>query len=976
MSTLLEDAGETEAPTASIGAGVMAPRRLDRGVCVGRFVILDRVGEGGMGVVYKAYDPDLERAVALKFLHVTTGDSQPSSGRRERLLREAKALARLSHPNVLAVYDVGTFDSDVFLATEFVEGTTLSSWLHDEKRSRAELLRAVLASGDGLAAAHRAGLVHRDFKPANVIVGKDGRVRVLDFGLARAESAESASLREIALASPLDSVSASPRPQGRSAHPTDVTKREGASSLSAARTREPTIQELPSSISSPVSSRSQDSPSSGLLDMTITEFGQILGTPRFMAPEQHLGRTADARSDQFSFCVTLYEALYGEFPFEGRGEEYAANVTQGRIRNPTPGSDVPRWLRAILLRGLSVAPGDRFASMDQILAELRRDPHAKRNRWAAIAGAALLVVGVTVGVRSARRAEEAPCRGAEKKLVGVWDDARKRAVHDAFVATGSATAEDTYARVAGALDSYAHGWVAMHTDACEATRVRGEQSADLLDLRVECLNERLEELRAQVDVLAHADSSALGKAVQAVRALPRFDACADAAALRAPIRPPADAAARARVDAVRVEIAQAKALQRAGSYEAAKAIATKATDEAAALAYRPVEAEALFELGDLQDDEGDYTLAEHTLRRSAAAAIAGGHEAQAARSLTAIVAEVGLREAHFESAHEWALLAQAEVDRSNDPFVKGELPRNVARVFTREGKYEDARANAEKCLAIWEPALGEDDYAIAGALTDLGNTFFSEGRYPEAITRYERSLAIQEKALGPTSPSLGPNLNNLGEVYNKLGDYDRATQSLSRARSVWEGALGPDHPKVALATENLATTRRLQGDADAALDLAKHALAIWQKALGDEHPDVALGLFGVAEGLRMKGEYVEALAMHERALAMRERILGPKHSDVAESLVAVGETRLDEGHGELATAPLERALSLMDADTVDAVTLGDARFDLARALAKADPARSLAEARRARESYEAVAGMGSRAKARLADIDAWIAKAK
>ncbi len=968
MSPPDDDANETSAPTASVHSGVIAPRRLERGVCVGRFVILDRVGEGGMGVVYKAYDPELERAVALKFLHMSTDGSLPSSGRRERLLREAKALARLAHPNVLAVFDVGTFEGDVFLATEFVEGPTLGAWARLEKRTRAEILRAVLSAGDGLAAAHRAGLVHRDFKPANVILGNDGRVRVLDFGLARAESIENSSLRADSLVPPPDRPPASQRTGAA----TQVTKRNELETVSVGpkSQHEPTIGDahVPSQSAPPASRRSQDSPSSGLLDMTITEFGQILGTPRFMSPEQHLGRTADARSDQFSFCITLYELLYSEFPFDGRGDDYAANVTQGRVRPPPPGSDVPRWLRAILLRGLSVVASDRFTSMDELLAELRRDPNAKRRRWLAIGATVVLFAAAALGVRSARRVEEAPCRGAEKKLAGVWDDARKHAVHDAFVATKSAHAEDAYTRVASALDDYASGWVAMHTEACEATRVRGEQSSELLDLRVECLSERLEELRAQVDVLARADANSVSKAVQAVRALPRFNACADAAALRAPVRPP-NADARARVDGVRIEIAQAKALQRAGSYESAKTLATRATDEAAALAYRPVEAEALFVLGDLQDDEGDYATAEHTLRRSAAAAIAGGHEAQAARALTAIVAEVGLREAHFDAAHEWALLAQAEVDRSSDPFVKGELARNVARVFFREGKYEDARANAERCLGIWEPAFGAGDYAVAGALTDLGNTFFAEGKYPEAIARYEESLAILEKILGPTSPSLGPNLNNLGEVYDKLGDYDRALPSLERARAVWEAALGPDHPKVALATEGLSTSHRLKGDADGSLDLAKRALAIWQKALGDEHPDVALGMYGVAEALRAKGAFDESLAMHERALAMRERTLGPKHSDVAESLVAIGETRLAQGHADLAAAPLDRALGILEADSVDPVTLGDAQLDLARALAKSDPARSRALAARARDAY---ASAGSRAVKRLADISAWI----
>jgi tetratricopeptide (TPR) repeat protein len=891
---------------------VTTGRNLDRGTFVGRYVVIARVGEGGMGVVYRAYDPELERAVALKFLHVTTEET-PGSARGDRLQREAKALARLSHPNVLAVFDVGTFDDDVFIATEFVEGPTLAVWTHETKRSQKEILGALIAAGDGLAAAHRAGLVHRDFKPANVIIATDGRPRVLDFGLARSDT------------------------------------------------------------SLPPPPMEAESPSSGLLSKDITQAGQILGTPRYMAPEQHVGRTADARSDQFAFCVTLYDALYGEFPFDGRGEEYAANVTVGRLRNAPPGTDVPRRLRAILLRGLSVSPSDRYASMDELLAELRYDPTAKRNRWLGVAGAVTLFAIAGLGVRGARRAEEAPCRGAEKKLLGVWDDARKQAMHEAFAASRALGAEDTFARTSAALSDYTSAWVAMHTDACEATHVRKEQSTELLDLRVECLNERLEEVRAQVDVLAHADAPMVGKAVQAIHALPRLDQCADTAALRAPIRPPDDPDARTRVDAVRGEVARAKALQRSGSYDAAKAIASQSVTEATAIGYRPAEAEALFVLGDLQDDEGDYATAERTLRESAATAIAGGHEAQAARAFTALVVEVGLREARFAEAHEWARFAQAEVDRVSDPFVRGELPRNVARVFVREGKYDDARASTEKCLSIWEPALGRDDYAVAGAVTDLGNTFFMQGRYSEAIARYERSLAIQEKVLGEQSPSLAPNLNNLGEVYDTLGDYGRAEASLTRARDLWQAALGPDHPKVALALENLSTARRLQGDAAGALQLANRALAIWKASASGDHPDVALGLQGVAEALRAKGDYDGALATAEQALAMRERVLGPKHEEIAESLVTIGETRLDQGRSSLAVEPLQRALGILEAAPNDAVSLGDARFDLARALSASDPERSRAIAEQARASYALAAPNIPRAAARVSEIDTWLA---
>jgi serine/threonine protein kinase/tetratricopeptide (TPR) repeat protein len=946
--------------TAETGVAGEVPRParplLERGVLVGRYVILGWLGSGGMGVVYKAYDPELERAVALKLLHASGApdalSASSASSRRDRLFREAKALARLSHPHVLAIFDVGTFEADVFLATEFVEGPTLADWLKEgpAPRTRAEIVSALIDAGEGLAAAHRAGLVHRDFKPANVIVGKDGRVRVLDFGLARAEAIDAAPPP-----TPMRS-SVGDRAAAPVAHPS------GSASVSATRTAP----------LAPAGASSMTTPSAGLLDLTITQHGQIIGTPRFIAPEQHVGHVADARSDQFSFCVSLYDALYGEFPFEGRGEEYARNVLHGRVRNPPAGSDVPRWLRLILLRGLSEEPADRFASMDELLTALRNDPGIARRRWLAIGAGAAVVLSAGLALRLARPNAETPCRGAERKLAGVWDDARKGAMHAAFAATGEANAEDAFARTRTALDDYARGWVAMHTDACEATRVRGEQSEEMLDLRVECLRERLEDLRAQVDVFAHAEAATVEKAIPAARALPRLQACADAAALRAPIRPPADEGARTHVEAIRSALARAKAEQRAGNYNGALTIATKSADEASALAYRPVEAEALYVLGDVQDDLGDYPLSEATLRRAFAAALAGRHEAQAARALTALVAGVGLRQARFTEAHGWATFAEAEMEHLSDPFVRGELARNEGRLYVREEKYGDARQAIEKCLSIWEPTLGQDDYAVAGPRTDLGNVFFLQGDLDAAGKEYARSLAVLERTLGPDSPSLAPNLNNLGEIALDRGEYDAAAQSLERARKLWETAFGPEHPKVSLALYNLARTRLEQGDPEAALAMFERALAIWKKALPAEHPDVALGMHGVAEGLRAKRDYAGALASEEASLAMREKIYGPSGYALAESLVSIGETRLAEGLATTAEAPLARALKILEERRTSAVELAQARFDLARAVVTSDPNRSRALASDARDLYARTPG--PLAVKRGGEIEAWLAR--
>ncbi len=923
--------------------------------------MIDTVGEGGMGIVYKAYDPELERAVAIKLLHATgAGGSSGSTPHRDRLLREAKALARLSHPNVLAIFDVGTLGSDVFLATEFVEGPTLAEWLKQGPRPRSEILAVLLEAGEGLAAAHRAGLVHRDFKPSNVIVARDGRVRVLDFGLARADPHEGSTIAP-AVMHDKEAPSLQTQPATRvDAYPSaDPT-------LASVRQRSVAVSEAPG----PIESRSgTTTPSPGLLDVTITQLGQIVGTPRFMAPEQHLGRPADARCDQFAFCVTLYHALYGEFPFEGRADEYAVQVTQGRVRPAPAGSDVPRWLRAVALRGLSVSPAQRYASMDELLGVLRVDPAAARRRWFAAGAAAVVLLGAGLGLRHARPSAEPPCRGAERKLAGVWDEARKDAMHAAFRAAGGERGDEAFARTAATFDDYAKSWVAMHTDACEATQVRREQSAELLDLRVECLGEALEELRAQVDVFAHADAAAVSKAAQAAHALPRLQTCADVTALRAPVRPPSDEQSRARADTIRASIARAKAEQRAGNYKDALSTAQAATNEAAALGYRPVEAEALFVLGDVQDDRGDYALAEKTLHASFAAALAGRHEPMATRALTALVAEVGLRQARFAEGHDWAKLAEAEAERSTDPFLKGELARNEARVFVREGKYDDARAAIERCLSIWEPALGKDDYVVAGAVTDLGNVLYETGDLVAAQRAYSRSLAITEHTLGPESASLAPNLNNLGELSVTLGDYDAAAQSFERAGALWERALGADHPKVALATYNLSRARRAQGRADEALRLAQRALEIWKAALPAGHPDVAMGMHGVAEAERAKGHYATALVTEERALAMREKIYGADEPDVAESLESIGEIRLAQGGAAAAAAAFGRARTILEKAKATPMDLAEVEFELARAVFGVDPARARNLANAARATF--VDQKTKRGDQLVAEVDAW-----
>jgi serine/threonine-protein kinase len=381
------------AATAGMDADPAARPRLVRGATVGRYLVLDVLGEGGMGVVYKAYDPELDRPIALKVL-LTAEDA--SSGQRDRLLREAQALARLSHPNVIAVHDVGTFGRDVFIAMEFVEGKTMRQWLKAQPRTQREILDVFLAAGEGLAAAHRAGLVHRDFKPDNVMVGDDQRVRVLDFGIARAARTGDDPTATVRTGPPTQPASVPAPAVSEEVSPT-VTARSKAKRTEPALAAVHTPPTDSGSYRSSASSTGSTAPR--LLSTPLTNVGATVGTPRFMAPEQYLGQSVDEAADQFSFCVSLYWALYGAYPFAGVTlEESIELMLKGRIAEPPPEARVPRWLRLVLLRGLQVKTADRFASMSALLAALRADPQVARRRWLSAAGSVIAVAAVTSAV--------------------------------------------------------------------------------------------------------------------------------------------------------------------------------------------------------------------------------------------------------------------------------------------------------------------------------------------------------------------------------------------------------------------------------------------------------------------------------------------------------------------------------------------------------------------------------------------------
>src|SRR6478735_2535866 len=637
----------SETPSSDHGQATLV-----RGASIGRYVVLGLVGRGGMGEVYAAYDPELDRKVAVKLLRIKPGAGVSLNEGRQRTLREAQAIARLSHPNVVIVYDVGTFRDQVFIAMEFVEGNTVSYWVQSQARSWQEILKVFMAAGRGLAAAHDKGLVHRD---DNVpIVDGDHATMVLN---------------------------------GAPTDPLDAPAR------------------------------------SEMLEAQLTRTGAMMGTPAYMAPEQFLGTGTDARTDQFSFCVALYEALYGERPFAGN-TMYALtnNVVQGKVREAPANADVPLWIRKILLRGLRPTVNERYPSMAALMDALGKNPAIVRRKVAVTIAGAMLPIALVFGIRQSLADHRAVCGGGPMKLAGVWELPRpglppppKHArIKNAFLHSGKSYAADVHATVSRVLTGYAQSWANMYEEACEATQIRGEQSAEVLDLRMSCLQERLGGLRALTDVFGDANGDVVENAVSAANALAPLDSCADVPLLRAVVRPPEDPATRAKVADLRRRLAELKARSDAGRWKEVLKAIQSAEAEARTIGYQPLMGEILLLEGQVYGRSNDARSAEKTLVDAFWAGDASRHDEVRATAATELVFVVGYQEMKFDDAETWSGTAEA--------------------VLQRVGGHELLRA--------WQ-------------LNNIGAVRGLQGHLEAAMQAEQRSLALKEKALGPDHPDVG-----------------------------------------------------------------------------------------------------------------------------------------------------------------------------------------------------------------------------
>lgn len=882
---------------------------LSRGETVGRYVILDRLGLGGMGVVYRAFDPDLDRRIALKLVRSVSKDTTA------RLLREGQALAKVSHPNIVQVFDVGEYGDTVFIAMELIEGKNLHEWTKESQPDWRTLLGYLIDAGRGLAAAHAAGLVHRDFKPHNVIVGTDGRVRVLDFGVARKAI---------------------------------WTGEEGADEESdEPSTSTPLPRIMPS---------------------------RLTGTWGYMAPEQRKKQVLDARADQFAFGVSAWELLHGQRPFEAETQhEYAEAAAAGRVRQPPANNPTPVWVRRVLLRTLSPNPDDRYRSMDDVLTALTTDP--TRRRWEYVtAGIVISVAAAATFAISSLGSGSSPCEDATRHMDGVWDAGLAARLDSAFRASGASFGADAAAKVRVALDRTRDKWVTMHREACRATRITGEQSTALLDLRMGCLDRRKKEIGALVTQLVTSpDAARVAAAVEAVAQLPAIDACADRDALASVIPLPPDPARRADIEAARDELAAINALLATGQWPDARSRAERVSARAKQLDFAPLVAEAGFARGLAERHAGSFPTAETALTEAAQAAARAHLDDIAARVWAELAWVVGYEEERAPEGLAFASAAEAATLRASGSSLEiAQVAHTRATILLAKGDHPAALKEAERALALIANGAPEADFETADMLTTLAMVRSEQGDYRAAEAAHRQALARRKAALGDAHPKVADSLDNLGVVLFHQGAFAEAKANYEQALALRLAALGPGHRDVGTSHNNLGGLAMDTGDAKGAAAHLETALAIYEKALGPTHADLAIPLSNLGELAARRGDFAQSLAYCTRALGIDEAS-APDDPKLAYDLVCIGEAHLGAGAPAQAVAPLERALALRTASPGDAGELARTKFALARALPASAKARAVTLATQAREGFAAA---GDAWKTRLADVDAWIGPAR
>ena len=824
----------TEAPAPSLTAGA----RVDR------YQVLERVGVGGMGEVYAAYDPRLDRRVALKLL-------QPELAHRyeSRLEREGQALARLRHPNVVLVHDVGHADGRLFVAMEFIEGPTMSRWLERDLDWRTKAI-ALLQAGRGLQAAHEAGLVHRDFKPANVILEEArDRVVVVDFGLARVEAGEDG----------------------------------GAPKAGALQTQ--------GALGTPAYMAPE----------------QIEGDPATPASDQWAFSVAlfealhGVRPFQGRHMVELLESIRAhELPEPGtngipdeidrllfRGLELAAEK-----RHPNMGSYLDALELELRPRGASRKAGWLIAGA----------------LVATMAGAGYQLSKGAAPDANCRSAGDdwvatnwsSAQRDAVREAFASSPDASGAAPSDELRASRAALAS----KIEEQLGTFTGAWTKVYGDACKETLVDRTRTPATLERRLDCLEAQAFEFTEVRSRLAGAHDSVawLERVDELVRGLPRPTLC-----LRTSQKEPEPEAA----GPIRAEIAKARVQRRAAELSAARATVEGALAKARALDSPATLVEALIEHGYELDDAGEYEAAAAEFTEAVRRARGAELLRPEAHALLQLMRVTGDRLEHYDESGRWFSLAEARVKRlPPDDRLHALLHWYRGTVLRRMSKFSDAETELRAALEAFE-TRSADPIDTAGVLTDLGMVVDELGRYDDSGPLLERGLAMRREALGDSHPLVANAQANLAVYYGRKGKTREALSMVEGAIDSYTSSLGPMHPNVGTMYNNRGIELAGLGRFDDALDSYARSLAVRETAFGDSHPTIAETLSNRGYTLQMLGRLEEAEADLRRALGILEALKGPEAPDLNTALTNLGNVLVDAKRIDEALVIFERSLKIL-----------------------------------------------------------------
>jgi tetratricopeptide (TPR) repeat protein/predicted Ser/Thr protein kinase len=816
-------------------------------VRIGRYVVTGKLGQGGMGVVYAARDEELGRELAIKLVRRREGPGGDHAQRR--LAHEARALASLSHPHVVAIYDVGRHDDQIYIAMERIRGQTLRARVDDDALRWDEIFALYRQAGEGLAAAHRVGIVHRDFKPDNAMVGDDGRVRVLDFGLARTDPQASGDARST------------------------MAGKNAGSSL-------------------------------GSGDGSVT--GAAAGTPMYMAPEQRAGHDADARSDQYSFCVALWEALHGALPTRSGPRDAA--------REPSPAkpdaSGAPRHVLVALQRGLADDPRERWPSMRSLLDACRGKRSLRRPATVALlCGAAVVAIGVVAIDRIDAGRRDACLRDATRAATW-WSPDRARTVWAALVDTGLEYARSTADAATARLDAHHHEWIDARARTCIARIAEPEAAA--LRARQACLDDSLAQHGALADALADPNPETLHLALAAVQRLDSPRRCEDDAMVAARWPTVSERALQADVAELRRTIARAHELVAAGNGDAARELAGAAVVDASELAEPALEADAMLALGSAEQLRQDFAAAEVALERAYFLGETAADDAIALRAAIALVDVVGVGLARADDGLSWARHAEGLLARNEGArrWYEADLASHRAEVLRARGDDAGALPELRRVIDLRVAEAGPEHPAVATAWLGLGNVQLALGDLEAASRSYVEAERIAAGGGPFGAHAMGSIAISRSAIAQARGDYVGALEQSRRVLASREHVYGTDHLLVARAANNVAAGLIAIEDLDGARPLLERAIAIRRERLGPQHPQLAstLNNLGVLE--HHAANFDRAEALFAEALQIRRSVLPSDHIDIATSLINLGDLHLAARRPDRARPPYVEAVEI------------------------------------------------------------------